>query len=205
MNTFGIVPVNELSEAKTRLSKMFMKEERSKLVLCMLEDVLDALEVLDNVVIISPTDIKKDLNRNFDFILEEGKKGLDNAVKKANYYCIEKGAEATLFVPADLPLIEERHVKHILNLGRKKHLIISKSKDGGTGILFRKPPNIIDSKFTSQSFQDHKKEAEGKKVELYVYDSFPLSLDIDTPEDIEEFILYGKGTKTYDFLKELKF
>jgi 2-phospho-L-lactate guanylyltransferase len=204
MSVFAIIPVSKLSEVKTRLSTIFSRKEREALISCMLEDVLDALDSLDRIVVISPSDLRG-LKRNFDFILEKEEKGLNAAVEEANQYAIKHGAKATLFIPADLPLIKKYHINEILKLGRKNPLIISPSRGGGTGILFRKPPDIIEGRFTSTSFADHKKEAEAKGVRMYIYDSFSLSLDIDTPKDVKEFMLHGKGTKTYEFLKRLKF
>lgn len=198
MRVFVLLPV-KISEAKTRLSSIFSGRERAELVLCMLKDVLDSLRGLD-VVVISPDDFRKKLDYNFHFILEKEKKGLNPAVRQANEYAIDNGAGATLFVPADAPLIRKSHVREILRLGKKHKLIISPSRRGGTGILFRRPPDIIKGRFTSTSFEDHRREAALRGVRMHVYDSFSLSLDIDTPEDIREFLLHGKGTKTYEFL-----
>mgnify|MGYP005857135481 CR=1 FL=1 len=199
MRVFALLPV-KLFEAKTRLSSALSGEERAELVLCMLSDVLDSLKGLDAIVI-SPDDLRKKLDYNFHFILEKEKKGLNSAVEQANKCAVKSGADATLFVPADTPLIRKKHVREILKLGKKHPLIISPSRRGGTGILFRKPPDIIEGRFTSTSFEDHRKEAALRGIEMYVYDSFYLSLDIDTPEDIKEFLLHGRGTRTYEFLK----
>lgn len=198
MRVFALLPV-KLSEAKTRLSSIFSREERAELVLSMLEDVLDSLEGLE-VVIISPDDLRKKLDYDFHFIHEK-KRGLNSAVGQANSYAVDNGADATLFVPADMPLIKKSHVREILELGKKHKLIISPSRRGGTGILFRRPPDIIQGRFTNTSFEDHRKEAALRGVEMHVYDSFYLSLDIDTPEDLREFLLHGEGTRTYEFLK----
>jgi len=199
MMIYALIPVNKLDEAKTRLSGMLSVGDRKGLVLSMLCDVLDSLEGIETVII-SPTDFKDVLDYDFHFIHEEKKEGLNAAVKKASQYAIDKGAKATLFIPADTPLLTRSHVNEIIELGKKHPLIISPSSRGGTGILYRRPPFIIDSRFTSSSFSDHEKEARKRGVEMFVYDSFAISLDIDVPEDIEEFLLHGMGTKTHEFL-----
>jgi 2-phospho-L-lactate guanylyltransferase len=199
MKVFAIIPVNRLSIAKSRLSGFLSPEERRELVLCMLKDVLNSLADVE-VIIVSPDPIK-DLISGYSFIfLHEKKEGLNPAVAQANRFAIEEGADATLFVPGDVPLITREHVKRILSLGKTYSVIISPASRGGTGILFRKPPNAIRERFTSQSFSDHLKEARSKGIEPYIYESRELALDIDTPEDIEEFLKVGKGTKTYEFL-----
>jgi 2-phospho-L-lactate guanylyltransferase len=196
---FAIIPVNNLGEAKTRLSGILSVEDRGELVLNMLQDVLRALNGVETIVV-SPSDLKGTTEHDFHFVHEEKKGGLNAAVGKATKYAIENGAEATLFIPADTPLLTGTHVREILVLGREHPLIISPSSRGGTGILYRRPPALIDNRFTSTSFTDHEKEAKNKGVEMHVYDSYSISLDIDVPEDIREFLLHGKGTKTHDFL-----
>jgi 2-phospho-L-lactate guanylyltransferase len=198
-SVYAIVPVNKLDEAKTRLSGILSVEDRGELVLNMLQDVLGALGGVETVVV-SPSDLRGILNHDIHFIHEEKKEGLNAAVSKATNYAIEKGVEATFFVPADTPLLTRTHVKEIIELGERHPLIISPSKRGGTGTLYRRPPSIIDGRFTSTSFSDHEEEAKRKGVEMQVYDSFAISLDIDVPEDVREFLLHGKGTKTHDFL-----
>ncbi len=199
---YTLIPVNKLNEAKTRLSGMLSVEERKGLVLSMLQDVLDSLKGIETIVI-SPTDLKDGLDYNFHFIHEEKKEGLNAAVDKANAYAVKKGAEATLFIPADTPLLTQRHLKEIVELGKTHPLIISPSSRGGTGILYRRPPSVIEGRFTPTSFSDHEEEANKKGIEMFVYDSFAISLDIDIPADIEQFMLHGRGTKTHDFLSQV--
>ena len=203
--TYAIIPVNKLSEAKTRLKGSLTKSQRSDLILHMLKDVLKALENTScKTLVISSDPLKEKLPKNIIF-LDEGnrRKGLNNAVKYANQYAIEKGAKDTIFIPADMPLLKKEHIKEILKLGEKHPLIISPARYGGTGILYRRPPDIIKEKFTKTSFKDYKKEAETKGIELTIYDSYLISLDIDKKEDIEEFMLHGDGTETYNFLRKI--
>ncbi|MEE8357906.1 MAG: 2-phospho-L-lactate guanylyltransferase [Candidatus Hydrothermarchaeales archaeon] len=203
--TYAIIPVNKLSKAKTRLIGTLAKEKRGELILHMLEDVLKALDETEcQTIVISSDNLKDNIPRDIIF-LDEGDRrmGLNRAVKYANQYAIKKGAKATLFIPADTPLIKKRHIEDILKLGEKHPLIISPARHGGTAILYRKPPDIIRERFTKTSYIDYQKEAEAKGLELKVYDSYCLSLDIDKEEDINEFMIHGKGTATYDYLKDM--
>ncbi len=61
----------------------------------------------------------------------------------------------------------------------------------------------MESRFTKSSFPDHQKEAALKEIEMLVHSSFPLSLDIDTIEDLRLFMEHGAGTKTHEHLKKL--
>ncbi len=206
MPTFAILPV-KLNDSKTRLSTIFSAKERKELTIVMLKDVLDTLGSHKKlrVVIISNDDVPSvlpDLEFDFDFVYEDERRGLKEAVEKAVGHAIKNGATSTLFVPVDTPLIRSGHIDDILKLGKKNPLIISHARRGGVGMIFKRPPGIIGEKFTKTSFIDIKTEAKMNGVPVFVYDSFSLSLDIDTPEDVREFLLCGRrDLATYEFLK----
>lgn len=217
--TFAIVPVDEMSVygAKSRLVGHLSQEDRDALVIYMLKDVLDALSDMEKVLLISPADLKSyfkyygvDVSKYpVEFIKESERGGLDSAVNHATFHALDKGAEATLFVPGDVPLIEKSDVKKVLRLGERHGLVICPAKDGGTGMLYRRPPTIINTRFTTKSFYEHAKEAESKNVKVHIHYSAHFSLDIDTREDIADFLYlpaggkrYVKGTKTWEFLNK---
>lgn len=202
MKTFGIVPVKELDSAKSRLIGHLTSEQRRGLLLAMLDDVLSALSGLPTIVI-CPEDISTYLKGREDviFLLQKKGKDLNSAVLQANTFAIETGAQATLFIPADMPLISSEDVGTVCRLGKNSRAVITKARDGGTGILYRRPPEVMDCRFTSDSFSDHQREAREKGIEMCVHTSFPLSLDIDTFEDLRLFMAHGKGTKTFEYLK----
>ncbi len=204
MRVHAILPV-KLQNPKTRLAGALSQAERKELVVLMLMDVLDGLGGLDGVILVGPRELESRVRGyDFEFVLERERRGLNNAVKLGNEFAMRAGAEATLFVPADTPLLNAGHIEDILELGEKYSTVISPSRRGGTGILFRKPPNIIEERFTDKSFQDHIAEAKRKGIEVCVYDSYALSLDIDVAEDIEEFLLHGAGTRSHKLLSGLK-
>lgn len=202
MATYALVPVKNLSKAKTRLAGVLTEGERAGLMLAMLRDVLTALRGLQTIVV-SPEDLEPLLGDfTCTFLMEEG--NLNEAVSVANLYAMAQGAEATLFVPGDLPLLRARDVEELLELGRVHPLILAPARRGGTGALYRRPPDIMRERFTPTSFEDHRREAVARGVEPYIYDSLFLSLDLDTPEDLREFMLHGEGTETYRYLEGLE-
>ena len=204
MKTFALIPVKDLDNAKSRLADSLTAGQRKELLLAMLSDVLMAVSHLPTVVI-SPEDISSHLSGlgNVMFLLQEGERDLNSAVVQANNYALSQGAGATLFVPADMPLTSRDEVGAVLELGRDTPVVITKARDGGTGILYRRPPNVMESRFTSDSFTDHQREAQEKGLKMHIHESFPLSLDIDTFDDLQIFMKHGVGTKTYGYLEKL--
>ncbi len=206
MSTFAIVPVKDLDNAKSRLADSLTAGQRKGLLLAMLSDVLKAVSNLPTIVI-SPEDISSHLSGlgNVMFLLQKGEKDLNSAVVQANNYALSQGGGATLFVPADMPLISTGDVEDVCRIGQKYGAVITKARDGGTGILYRRPPDVMESRFTSDSFTDHQREAQEKGIEMYIHESFPLSLDIDTIEDLQLFMEHGEGTNTFEYLKSTGF
>jgi 2-phospho-L-lactate guanylyltransferase len=204
MKTVAIVPVKELDKAKSRLSKSLTPEYRKGLLFAMLDDVLSALKGLPTIVI-SPQDISLHLKeKEVNFVLQRGGNDLNSAVEQANRAAIEVGAAATLFIPADMPLATKNDIDNVLALGKRHQVVITRSTDGGTGILFRRPPDVIESRFTGDSFSDHLKIARSRDIDVHLLNSRSLSLDIDTFEDLKSFMENGEGTRTYSYLKAQK-
>lgn len=201
MAVFALIPLKDPSEAKTRLSPYLSREERAGLAKAMLRDVLKAVSSLVVPVIITTAEVEAE---GCHILKEERSEGLTKAVEKGVSYALEQGAEATLFIPADTPLIKKRHIEDILSLGRKHRLILSPARKGGVGILYKRPPDLLPEHFSSTSFPDIINMAEMRGLDYYIYDSFYLSLDIDTREDILEFFHHGQGTETYRFLKKYR-
>ena len=202
MKTFAIVPVKGFKESKSRLSPYLSKAERIELSKSMLDDVLSALNTVPTILI-SPEKFEPRVKPREHYVLvQKGDKGLDGAVKQANKFAVKMGANSTLFVPGDMPLINAKDIQSVLRMGESKEAIITKSTDGGTGILFRKPPDIMESRFTLNSFEDHIREAKNQKIEIFILESLNLAHDIDTFEDLQLFMKHGEGTKTFEYLKD---
>jgi len=202
--TFAIIPVSRFSEAKTRLSPTLSPLERENLLKSMLMDVIGAISgSVDQVVVISSD--KDVLNfvadLNVTCLPEKGKTDLNGALTQAVEWC-SSYASQVLIVPSDVPLIHQDQVQEMIELSDKWPLVIAPAKGGGTNALLCSTQGI-QMKFGDWSFFEHLKEAENAGVSWYIYDSFYLSLDVNTAEDLGEIIIHGFGTQTRKFLKSI--
>lgn len=189
-------------EAKSRLSSMLSPMQRRELALAMTMDVLDSLRGMDTVLVCRE-DVRNELHGyEFSFLLQKNP-GLENAVEAANYYAIQQGAQATLFLPADVPRVKPEIIKEILVLGKKNSFIISPGRRRGIGMLYRRPPDLVKAVFTEKSFDDNLELASRNTINAFIYNNPELYSDIDTPEDLREFLRAGRGTRSHDYLAGL--
>jgi len=203
-NTYAIIPVSRFSEAKTRLSPTLTPLERENLLKAMLMDVIGAIKgSVDQVVVISSDKDVLNFVKDLDVtcLSEKGKTDLNGALTQAVEWCSQHASQV-LIVPSDVPLIHPDQVQEMVELSVKWPLVIAPAKGGGTNALLC-PTRDIQMKFGDWSFFEHLKEAENAGMPWYIYDSFYLSLDVNTAEDLGEIMIHGFGTQTRKFLKSI--
>jgi 2-phospho-L-lactate guanylyltransferase len=202
--TFAVIPVSKFTNAKTRLSPKLNPLERENLLKAMLKDVIGVLNgLVDNIIVISSDeDVLNFVNGlGVETLKEQGVTDLNGALTQAIQHC-SNHCNNVFIVPSDVPLIKKSHVKEMLDRTKEFDMIIAPSKGGGTNALLC--PTSFCVKFGDYSFFEHIGEAKLRGFNYSVYDSFYLSLDVNTGEDLGEIMLHGKGTKARDYLKKVQ-
>lgn len=207
---FAVIPVKSLDKAKSRLSPFLPIAERKEFCLKMLEDVLNAVNSAKNVS--QTVVVGKDLDvlhatEKFDVAyLREWRGGLNLAVSQAIDWCCKRRASSVLVLPIDIPLVMPVDLEGMLALRDKASMVISPSRRGeGTNALLLTPPDVAPTFYGPQSFQRHLEEASKRGISLSCYRSERIALDIDTVEDLIDFILtHAKETNTYKLLDKME-
>lgn len=199
MFVYAVVPVKSLGASKNRLSSVLSPQERREFALAMLEDVLSALQAstVDDIVVVSNDLTVYDAVGKFGAkYLTQKTKGLNLAIEEATEWCVQKGAEAVLVLPADIPLLSSVEVDRIVKLGNceKQTVVLSSSYNGGTNALFQSPPDAIRVCFGARSFVKHIKEAQSQGVNLKFYYSANMAADIDFAEDLSKLLKTENNT-----------
>ena len=203
--TFAIIPVSKFADAKTRLSPKLTIIERENLLKAMLKDVVGVLDgLVENIVVISSDDnVLTFVNElGVETLKENGVTDLNGALTQAIKYS-SKFCDNVLIVPSDVPLIKKTHVKEILNRGEDFDVVIAPAKGGGTNALLC-PTSSFSVKFGDYSFFEHIEESKLNGLTYNIYDSFYLSLDVNTAEDLGEIMLHGNGTNARTYLKKVQ-
>ena len=200
--TIAIIPVSRFTHAKTRLSPTLTALERENLLKSMLKDVIGVLKgkVSEVVVISSDEDVLNYVKgMGVVSLIEKGSTDLNGALTQAVSWCSDH-SDQVLIVPSDVPLMKVEHVDSLIRMGETADIVIAPAKGGGTNALLC-PVNGMEMKFGECSFFEHINVAESKNWQYAVYDSFYMSLDVNTAEDLGEIMLHGTGTQTRKFLK----
>lgn len=209
MKTFAIIPVKKFENSKTRLSPMLGADGRVQLSALMLDDTLAALagaKTLKQAVVVSGDRRAEEIaaRHGAAFLHEEKEKGVNAAVELADQYCTSNGADATIVIPQDLPLLDALDVDMVCGMAENEAsciLICPSLRYDGTNLLLRKPPNAIKTYYDNDSYQSHIKAAGALGMAVKLYFSKKLMSDLDTPEDARQLSKEEGGGKTLAFIR----
>ncbi len=195
MNVWAIVPVKPLNRAKSRLAALLSSEVREKLAAAMLENTIATLvasQAISGVLVISRDNRVLVIARKYGArtVQESGAPALNPALERANQIIASWNAQAALILPADLPLLIADDLLELTELGRYQQsaVIVPDRFECGTNALLMRPPDLIPCRFGDNSFLEHKVNAEQAGAAVHVYRSERLMLDLDTPEDLREYL-----------------
>ena len=208
VRVFAVVPVKRVAEAKSRLSRVLSPSDRMKLLFAMLEDVLHAISSsrsVERLVIVSADSAVLELAPSYGAeALKEERAGLNEAIQQATDWCASEGAQATLVLPADLPLITPMDVDNVTLPLATSNVVLVPSSDGqGTNALGRRPPRAIPPRFGANSLSKHLAEARARDLEVKLVRSERLSLDVDEPEDLVELLRRPEECGTKALVRKL--
>ena len=117
--------------------------------------------------------------------LKEKRAGLNNALQQATVWCQKKDFDALLILPSDIPFIQTKDIKAIIDIGMDERTVVVISPDNersGTNALLVKPPGILNYSFGLDSYHIHRKQVLAARHKLKVYFSKSIGFDIDYPE-----------------------
>jgi len=211
MKTVAIVPVKKFENSKTRLSAALTLDERMTLSSLMLSSTLEVLTCtsLAQVVVVSSDRRAQNLTvkHGAKFLYEEKENGVNSAVAIADRYCIEEeGADATIVVPEDLPLLDAMDIAMVCDLAKEQEnciVICPSIRFDGTNLLLRKPPSAMKTHYDNDSYEMHFTTAKELGVTVKIFFSKRLMSDVDTIGDIKQLAKERSTNKTIEFLKDI--
>ncbi|MBO8182566.1 MAG: 2-phospho-L-lactate guanylyltransferase [Archaeoglobus sp.] len=191
----------KLKNPKTRLSNLLSIEERKKLAIFMLSDVLESVTEsgVGSVVIAVPeessaSEISRVVNERKAEVVVDGR-SLNDLV---NHWIAQLSANQELAViMADLPLLTPDLLTSFFSLNGD--IVLSPGRKGGTNMLLVRNREFEVS-YHYGSFMKHVEIAKSKGLTFSIFDSFFSSVDVDDESDVLELLIHGKGKRSREYL-----
>jgi 2-phospho-L-lactate guanylyltransferase len=203
-----LVPVKNMDHSKHRLSPVLSPQQRRQLAEAMLEDVLDVLAICgrrSEVAVVTGDARAKLLATRRDFaIIEDGvNPGETGAIEMATEFCRRRGADYTLVMPCDIPLIQANEIDAIFAAAPPDGaVLVPSAAERGTNAAFRRPADLFPLRFGNDSFLPHlaAARATGKPVEVLRLPG--IGMDIDDPEDLGALMAAPGKTRAQILLRQ---
>jgi 2-phospho-L-lactate guanylyltransferase len=192
-----LVPVKNLANAKQRLSSVLGPEARQELAQAMCADVLETLarwRQRPAVAVVTGDPFASDLaaGLGFEVIADDVNPGETGAIEMATAFCRERGADHTLVIPADIPLIESGELEKIVDSAPPEGAVLVPDAAGrGTNAALRAPADLLPLRFGNDSFLPHLTAAKATGLPCVVLNLPGIALDVDRPEDLQELAAAG--------------
>ncbi len=209
MKIFALVPVKRFESSKSRLSSVLNVVERKKLSELLLANTLSVLteaSAISEIVVVSSDEVAMEIaRRNGAKALRETKDdGVNAAIARADDYSFDNGAEATLVIPQDLPLLVAADVNLICRKAESPDrclLVCPSIRYDGSNALLRKPSQLLKTCYDEDSFNAHIRAATKVGIPIKVFLSKRIMIDLDTTEDIKILMNQGITNLPLDYLK----
>lgn len=187
----AIIPIGMIDGAKSRLGAVLDAEERFDLTMHLARTTIAAAVAarrVDQVLVITPDDAIRSLADTLGARpIRQRDRGLNRGLATGRSEATAAGAAAILILPIDLPDVTPEAIDAVAatldNPARPVVAIVPDRHGRGTNALLIAPPDAIDLCFGGDSASAHSEAARSVGARLVELGG-PLSLDLDTPDDL---------------------
>jgi 2-phospho-L-lactate/phosphoenolpyruvate guanylyltransferase len=203
-----LIPVKNLSGAKQRLADILDQPSRTKLAQAMLHDVASAVHEWEQrppVALVTSDPFAVDLANEYGFeiIPDPANPGETGAIEMATRICTGRGADFTLVIPADIPLIQAWELEEIIKHAPAEGSVLVPAGDGrGTNAAFRRPADLFPLRFGNDSFKPHHAAAQATGKPCVVLQLPGIAVDVDNPPDLQQLISLPGETRAQRLVRE---
>ena len=209
--TWALLPVKSPERALERLAPVLSAEQRRTLAELLYRAMLGKLlrsRGFGGVAVVSSDRPALEYARRAGAaaLEESAQQGHSASADCAAARLEAAGARAVLSLPIDVPLAEVAEIERLAaacSQPEAPSVVIVPSADGsGTNGLARRPPGIIQSRFGPGSFAAHAEQALARGARLEVLRPPGLVFDLDSPDDLREFLRRSPGGPIRDYLEK---
>jgi len=210
LNLAAIIPVKNISRAKSRLS--IPQDKKELLCILMLSEVLKTLQVsprISETIIVSQDCRAKQAAKEFGaiFLYDEREDGVNGAISIADRYLRNTEFEASLILPQDIPFIMPQDIDFLLSFATppKFALVVPSRRFDGTNALARMPADLMPTHYDEDSYRIHMQAGREKTASTSLVLIRRIMMDIDDASDLKFALARNeKPDVTQKILKILK-
>jgi len=189
---WALIPVKPFGEGKSRLAEHLRRDQRAALSRLLLSRLLEATTATGcfagRVVVSRDPEVLAMAAAAAALPLPEEAGELNAALEQARACAVKHGADAVLVLPADLPNVTATALREVIEAARDAaitpNVLIVPSTTQGTNALLLQPPEAIPFAFGPESATRHAELATDRDLEVLVFPSIPLAVDVDLPDDL---------------------
>jgi 2-phospho-L-lactate guanylyltransferase len=202
-----LIPVKSLENAKRRLAPVLDDGQRRALAAAMLEDVFSAVAAWRErppVAVVTGDGHARSRAEHYGFevIADEAEPGESGAIEMATRLCEERGWEASLVIPADVPLVTADELAVLLSSCPRAGVVLAPSADmRGSNAVLRRPAGLIPLRFGDDSCMPHLRAARATGKPFCVVSLPGLALDVDRPADLAALLAAPGSTRSQELLR----
>jgi 2-phospho-L-lactate guanylyltransferase len=215
-----LIPVKDLSSAKQRLAALLDQSRRTQLAQAMLQDVLDTVASVParpavSLVTSDPFASQLAARYGFEVIPDTENLGETQAIEMATAICRGRGAEFTLVLPGDIPLVTAEEITAVLDAATEGNAscgsnawegcVLVPAADGrGSNAILRRPCDLIPLRFGNDSFLPHRAAAEATGKSCVILELPGIALDVDRAVELALLLRRKPITRSQRLLREWK-
>lgn len=205
---WAVVPIKNLSRAKTRLAPVLAPGQRREFFENMIKDVFNALgkaPSLAGVMVITgdPWACELAEKHAFRVLQEPANRGQTAAIAMAAQQLCAENIGAMMTVPGDVPLITAQEVECLIAAhGPPPAVTIAPALDElGSNAVLCSPPDVMPLRFGENSFFPHLQNARNLNIAPAIVRLPGFGLDIDRPADLLAFAARASATNAFAYLE----
>lgn len=201
-----LIPVKDLSRAKQRLAGVLDQQRRTQLAQAMLDDVLSAVAAVPSrppvmIVTSDPFAVSRARHHGFQLLDDPANPGETGAIEMATRAAEDAGADFTLVLPGDIPLVTAAEIRLVLDAAPQRGTVFVRAADSrGTNAVLRQPASLFPLRFGNDSFLPHLASAQATGLPVELREAPGIALDIDRPDDLTALMSMPVTTATQRLL-----
>ncbi len=201
----AFVPLKHPACARQRLLEALTAKQRHSMYFTLARRVITALRdvplVRDTVIVTSSAEVEMFAGHLGVRVMHQMRDaGINAACEAAIASSSVVGITNALIVAGDLALVSSESITALLqaaHLHERGVTIVPDRRHLGTNALVCTPADAIRLHFGANSFAEHVRTAQEHGLEVRIFESGELALDIDDPEDLDAWRGYDSRNDSY--------